>query len=285
MAKDPDQRYPTCLVLAAATRTALIGGDASGSPAPSAPRASTPASRPGRAKRRTRASVVGAISVALIVLGVILVSRRGSGPSPDAHGVLSIPTGLARIDPRTNRVVARVAHQELCCVTLVAGTVWATAPDGLLKISPTTNEVVATIPGLCCPLGIREGPLRLRRTIRHDRSIPEQGDPYDRRPAGPVTLLRVRRRRPLRMAGHQRWRGRVRQGNWQVASSRPFRSGLGDGFRRWGGGRMDQRRPQQHRLEDRHGNPGREIHPGEEPVRHGDHVGRPCGSWMRRTAC
>jgi Tol biopolymer transport system component/streptogramin lyase len=64
-------------------------------------------------------------------------------------------TEVVRIDPGTNRVVARVPLEEAYCVEVGEGAVWATASGaGLVaRIDPASNEVVETI-----PVGAGSGP-------------------------------------------------------------------------------------------------------------------------------
>jgi DNA-binding beta-propeller fold protein YncE len=58
-------------------------------------------------------------------------------------------TGLSRIDPATNRVVAHVGDVAPCSAPVVAfGSIWQSACDAgvILRIDPTRNAVVETIP-------------------------------------------------------------------------------------------------------------------------------------------
>ena len=70
------------------------------------------------------------------------------GIAADDNGVwLAAPTGITRVDPRSNEVSA-VVDEHAWKVAIGGGAVWAIHGTEILRIDPTTNEVVARIGGL-----------------------------------------------------------------------------------------------------------------------------------------
>jgi outer membrane protein assembly factor BamB len=83
-----------------------------------------------------------------IVAGGPLVAQGGQlAPGFDAVWASDAATGeLLRVDPRSRRVLARVAVGAQAYPAVGAGAVWATANGRLIRIDPATNRVSATIP-------------------------------------------------------------------------------------------------------------------------------------------
>jgi YVTN family beta-propeller protein len=110
------------------------------------------------------------------------VPLKGAGHIAYAAGALWVmtPTGVARVDPATRRVVARVAHtfnfQEAISGGWIdgdAGAVWVTdyVRDELLRIDPATNSVVATIMVGPNPAGVAVGGGAVWVANHHGRSV------------------------------------------------------------------------------------------------------------------
>jgi DNA-binding beta-propeller fold protein YncE len=164
MAKRSEDRYAHAGQLAAAAREALPG-----TRAPTAP--------PGTTRRRLAALAVAGVLVAGGVAAglVALLSGRAPTPSPSATGppasgtptgAAVAPAGVARIDPETGTVVARIAsggtffgyHKANGFITpqwkslaVTRAAVW-TGVSGA-KINPGQDAVVATeVPGIGWPL-------------------------------------------------------------------------------------------------------------------------------------
>jgi serine/threonine-protein kinase len=160
MAERVDRRYASAGELAGAVRTTL---------APITPLALQPT-------RRMRSLLIAA-AVALVVLaaglGLVARGRGSSNPSPPpAKGASTGPTspappaafsGIVRIDPKTDRIVARIPSggpnqffEQGKSVALTRNAVWE-AVGGFsvgrgVKINPEVNAVVADIPSMQSPL-------------------------------------------------------------------------------------------------------------------------------------
>jgi streptogramin lyase len=148
MAKDPDERYPTCGELAARAEEALG------------------LRRAGLSARRSAllaAAAVGVLAAAGATVAVLALGR--SGDAARAAPALYAPANsLARIDPATNKVVAvyRVGRDPV----VTAGsdyTAWVySRGDGTIsQVDAVTNRTVTTtrvpLPAECC--GLSTGPV------------------------------------------------------------------------------------------------------------------------------
>jgi outer membrane protein assembly factor BamB len=112
------------LVLVAATLSALHRG-------------SPPVEQPVLATHRVQLVASGP----LVGQGGAIASGFGAVWASDAG------TGeLARVDPRSRRVLARVPVGAQAFPAVGAGAVWATADGRLIRIDPTSNRVTARIP-------------------------------------------------------------------------------------------------------------------------------------------
>jgi hypothetical protein len=148
LAKEPDQRYPTCGALVAAAREALGLGTT-------------------RTSRRRRTLLLAAAALAIVaataVLATTLTHRARKSADPP---LLAGPNTLARIDPATKKVAA-VVHVGLAPI-LAAGHgrhVWVYS-DGsgtISEIDTRTNRVIRRTPtsvvrpAECC--GLYSGPV------------------------------------------------------------------------------------------------------------------------------
>ena len=148
MAKDPDERYPTCGELAAGAEEALGFR------------------RAGRSARRSAllaAAAVGVFAVAGAAVAVLALDR--SGDAARAAPALYAPANsLARIDPATNTVVAvyRVGRNPV----VTAGSdytewVYSRGAGTISQVDAVRNRIVATtpvpLPAQCC--GLSTGPV------------------------------------------------------------------------------------------------------------------------------
>jgi serine/threonine-protein kinase len=129
MAKSPEDRYSTCGELTAAARAAIA-----------------PAVRP---RRRVRGSVRGkrlvlaaVLAVAAAAVAATLLTRGTSSVSP-----LTSVDSLARIDPRTGRLVAATAVTDPVAVAAGNGSVWIA--DGndrtVSRLDPRTGKITRSI--------------------------------------------------------------------------------------------------------------------------------------------
>jgi streptogramin lyase len=149
LAKPPDDRFPSCSELVAASASALgVHVDGSTGTVASGAGGSVPAP-PGRpsAKGKTRVIAVAALLVAAAIVAVVLaLASDGSKKAPPAAASV---TGdrLARVDPRTNVVSGKVAiPRNPSAVATGEGSVWVTSDKGSLsRVDPRTLKVTATI--------------------------------------------------------------------------------------------------------------------------------------------
>jgi DNA-binding beta-propeller fold protein YncE len=131
LAKDPQERYASCLELVEAAREALGLRDVL-------------LVRDRRPLLLTGAGAV--LVVTAVLLGVLLT--RGGGPSrPSTKPTLAISAdAIQRIDPKTNKLVATIRPgTNVGALAVGEGALWATGDsDGsLLRIDPKTNAVTA----------------------------------------------------------------------------------------------------------------------------------------------
>jgi serine/threonine protein kinase len=145
MAKTPDRRYATAGAFAEDLREAVR------------PRPSTRGRPVGpRPNRRTLALIGGGVAAAItVILVVVAVAGGGRGPtdsgstptgSPPTGSPSTVVAGAGaalRVDPTTNRVIARAGPHGF--VTVGGGFVWIATVDGLEKINAQSNTVVAHI--------------------------------------------------------------------------------------------------------------------------------------------
>jgi YVTN family beta-propeller protein len=136
MAKRPEDRYPSCGALGEAVRAAVDQAEK--------PAVTTPSSR-----RRLFGALAAVVVLAAVAAGVGLVtSHRGTqqpGSGSPTTSVLGQPPGLARIDPKTNRV-SKTFDIGATSVEIGDDAVWALLIADVVKINPRTNTVVADIP-------------------------------------------------------------------------------------------------------------------------------------------
>jgi YVTN family beta-propeller protein len=145
MAKSPTDRYQTCGEFAKALGRV---GQAPAEPAP-----------PTGGTRRTRLVAAGAVlaAVAVAIVAVVLVlSGHGGTPKAAPSPSTTVPApieGVLRLDPATNRVVARIRLDEKPRRSIVVGEggVWLVhGRFGAAKVAhvdPATNRVAAVISG------------------------------------------------------------------------------------------------------------------------------------------
>jgi serine/threonine protein kinase len=106
------------------------------------------------ASRRTRVLVGGGVAAAVVTVIVLIAVMAGDGTrggaatsSPSASrsqsGALLGSGANVRIDPATNRVVARAG--SIGFVALGGGFVWISSENGLEKVNPQNNKVIGTI--------------------------------------------------------------------------------------------------------------------------------------------
>jgi YVTN family beta-propeller protein len=106
------------------------------------------------ASRRTRVLVGGGVAAAVVAVIVLIAVMAGDGGtggisptspsgSPSSSGALLGSGANVRIDPATNRVVARAG--SIGFVALGGGFVWISSENGLEKVSPQNNTVIGTI--------------------------------------------------------------------------------------------------------------------------------------------
>jgi serine/threonine protein kinase len=138
MAKAPQDRYQSAGELAEAAAQAL-------GVQPVSPTTPTTPIRPVSSARRRRSFLLGsgAAAVALIVLLVILLNgRRGSGSGGPSAAPKAPSTYLARLDPATGELAARIAiGPHPMDVAVGEGSVWVLDKDGsVYRIDPVTNK-------------------------------------------------------------------------------------------------------------------------------------------------
>jgi serine/threonine protein kinase/glutamine cyclotransferase len=136
MAKRPEDRYDTCSAMAEALRQAAT--------APAVVPARTGPSRRALAIALAAALVVAAVAV-LAVLATRDSGRSSPSTSPSTTGPVGTVPALARIDPRTNRVV-RTFDFQAGALAVDAGAVWALGSAEVVKINAATNTIVAHVP-------------------------------------------------------------------------------------------------------------------------------------------
>ena len=126
LAKEPHDRYGTCAELVGDAREALGLGEP----------------RPKWWRRPATLTLAGAL-IALALL-IFLMVRVGSGASGDS---------LVRIDPRTNRVVARVAvGSDPRALAADANGVWVANHDGTVwRVNAHTDRVISRSPAYGAP--------------------------------------------------------------------------------------------------------------------------------------
>jgi serine/threonine-protein kinase len=143
LAKNPDDRYPTCSALMSAAEEAL-------------------GLRRSQPFRRPRVLLLAAALIIALASGVAFAATRATGGQAKAGVPLFAgPDTLARIDPKTNRVSAVVAVGAHPVVAAAAGhSVWVYNRDGasISEVDARTNRVVKTspvssyAPAHCCSL-------------------------------------------------------------------------------------------------------------------------------------
>jgi hypothetical protein len=143
LAKQPDDRYPTCSALISAAEHALGFGR------------STPL------HRRKAALFGAAIMLIILAAATIAAIRAGSSHGKAATPLFARPDSLARIDPATNKVSAVIDVGRHPVVAAAGGhSVWVYNKHGttISEVDARTNRVLktTTIPGLtpaqCCSL-------------------------------------------------------------------------------------------------------------------------------------
>ena len=152
LAKNPDERYPSCGELIANARHAL------GLTAPAAPRRprsrrAVRVPRPGR--RAGAVLVVLAAAVVGAVLGAVLL--RGGEPA-----VTVAPNSVAVIDPATNDLVDAIRTNSAgpSSVAVGDGSVWVANVDDrtLSRIDPETRQAERTVALTATPTDVAVGP-------------------------------------------------------------------------------------------------------------------------------
>jgi tRNA A-37 threonylcarbamoyl transferase component Bud32 len=124
MAKDPDDRYPTCAELLAAAKAALGLGHTA------------------VARRRTFLMVAATVVLTLAsVLAAVFLTRGDPAAAGSNRDVRA--NSLVRIDPSTNAISAVIGLDEEPFATAVAGrSVWVYSRDGMVsEIDPAANAV------------------------------------------------------------------------------------------------------------------------------------------------
>jgi hypothetical protein len=137
MAKDPAERYQTADELSGAARAAIEGR----------PGVPAPVGRP-RRSHRLASVAIGAAIAAVAVIVLVLRAGSGGGPSapPSPSGpTLAGSPGLVRIDPTTKRAVTTTPINLARTVAVFDGAVWVSTPSGVDKVNPGTNQVVAHV--------------------------------------------------------------------------------------------------------------------------------------------
>src|SRR5262249_7852731 len=142
LAKDPDDRYPTCGVLMSAAEDAL----------------GLRRTQPRR--RRTALLVAAAAIIAALSAAAATAVVAAGGHTPKVNApLLAGPNTLARIDPKTNKVSAVVGVGDHPIDVAAAGhIVWAYNRDdaSISEVDATRNRVLKTtsisgfIPSECC---------------------------------------------------------------------------------------------------------------------------------------
>jgi serine/threonine-protein kinase len=143
MAKRPEDRYTSAGELAEAAASAL-GVDTVAPTTPTTPTRPVPV--PPRGPSRRTLAIVGTAVVVIIALIVGLVVASSGSKSPLAPGPVALsPTDyLARMDPATSQVVAKIPlGQHPIDVAVGEGSVWVLDRDGSVRrIDPVTNKAM-----------------------------------------------------------------------------------------------------------------------------------------------
>jgi YVTN family beta-propeller protein len=111
-------------------------------------------------RRLIRIDPATAAIVARIGAGDELASERPCTLAVGAGAVWAVTaSGVARINPQTNRLARVIGVDEPACVAVGAGGVWVTSPNrgAVTRIDPATNEVVAEISVSGYPQGVATG--------------------------------------------------------------------------------------------------------------------------------
>jgi YVTN family beta-propeller protein len=146
LAKDPDDRYPSCEALVATAQAALAGT----APPPVRRRLGRPARGRAAGSRRPRAPVLAAIAaalVAVVVAAAVLMTRDDPAAPPPAAGVTPAANQAVRIDAASYQLAAVGVVTDPVAVTGGGGLVWVASRDGAVTaVDPATNQVQETLP-------------------------------------------------------------------------------------------------------------------------------------------